>query len=350
MKYFILFIQCCFFSSVIGQHIVLDSVSGNEDAITIIRAGADGVEIQSAPSNGVQIWSAGGNGMEIQNASGDGVEIQNAGGDGVDVLNAGDNGIEIDDAGNNGIFVGGAVNWSMDLRGNKSISSSPAGHIAQIYNESTLTSPDVLALKVGTMTNPTFVSNFITFFRGDDTAIGRIEGDGSGGVTYGTTGADFAECLAPVSKENDIKAGDIVGVYSGKVSLRTQNATSVMVITDRPAVLGNQREEESDDERVSFIGQVYVNVRGPVNAGDWIVASGHEDGTGMAIAPSEITLDHQIVGRAWESNLDTGLNKVNTAVGLDISAAKDAIIRKMDQKINQLQDQINELREMITHE
>ena len=95
----------------------------------------------------------------------------------------------------------------------------------------------MLALKVGRIDNPGSGINFITFYKGDDVRVGRIEGNASGGVLYGTTGADYAECLPRLQEEEVVEAGDIVGVYGGKVSRSTQGAIQLMVITDRPALL-----------------------------------------------------------------------------------------------------------------
>lgn len=57
------------------------------------------------------------------------------------------------------------------------------------------------------------------------------------------------------------------------------------------------------------------------------------DGTAKGIGPLEISLDHKIVGQAWESNDDPGLKKVNTAVGLDFSHVRDELIEKMKEEI-----------------
>ncbi len=348
MKYLIILsVQLCFVTSVIAQQVVIDSVIGTlRDAIQIIYAQDDGIYVFDAGDDGVYVASAGDDGVQVNSAEGDGVYISTAG----------DDGVQVDFAGGDGIVVFGAGGHSLNIQGNKNLGGGigTSGHIAQIYNRNTGTSPDVLALKVGRTATLGGGINFITFYDGSNNGRGRIEGNSSGGVLYGTSGSDFAECLSPLSKEEDIKAGDIVGVYGGKVSLHTHDATSVMVITDRPAVLGNQKEEDSGDERVSFIGQVFVNVRGSVNAGDWIVASGLEDGTGVAVSNAEITLNHQIVGRAWESNPDPGIKKINAAVGLDNSAAKDAIIRDMKEKLKSqkeinrnLQAQIDQLKRLI---
>jgi hypothetical protein len=357
-----------FLSPLAGQHqIEIDSVVGpSRDAIRIEYSGHNGVQINSSGNIGVNVGSTGATGVRVGSTAFSGLYVDNAGTFGVRVGSAGLSGLYVDNAGANGVYVNYAAGdgilvnraqgYSMNIQGSRNLSTGqPSSHIAQIYNYDSGTSPDVLALKVGTTSNPTGASNFITFYKGGDVAIGRIEGNGSGGVLYGTSGADFAECLPMISGDEQIEAGDIVGVYEGKISLKTEVATAVMVITDRPAVLGNQKEDSSSDEKVSFIGQVPVKVRGKVKAGDWIVASGHEDGTAIAISPLHITLDHQIVGRAWETNENNAVKKIMTAIGLDHSEAKDSIIEKMGDKliaqqasIDNLQTQIDELKRLIS--
>ena len=231
------------------------------------------------------------------------------------------------------------MNGMIKIQENKNLSATPAGHIAQIYNTSTGDSPDVLALKVG-KEDPGSGSNFITFFEGDDGALGRIEGNGSGGISFMSGGADFAEFIPIHLDEEDFSAGDVIGIVDGKISFNTANASKVMVITDTPIVIGNQQEDDdSNFQMVGFIGQVAVRVRGKVNAGDWIVASSLNDGTGIGIGPAEITLDHKIVGQAWESNEDPGVKRINTVIGLDHSQAKDLIIEKVKQELKTQQSQ-----------
>mgnify|MGYP005848457017 CR=1 FL=1 len=77
-------------------------------------------------------------------------------------------------------------------------------------------------------------------------------------------------------------------------------------------------EQEAAYELVAFIGQVPVQVRGPVTAGDFIIPSGLDDGSGIAVAPAAITPEQfaQVVGQAWESASDPGLKSVTVAVGL----------------------------------
>ncbi len=228
-------------------------------------------------------------------------------------------------------------------------SAIPANHVAQIENTSTGSSGDVLALKVGFTGNPTDANNFISFFNGDDVGIGRIEGNGSGGIVYGTTGGDYAEALPRLHPDEAIEKGDIVGIFAGKVTKRTTGAQHVMVVSSRPAVLGNQppEGEEAGYENVAFLGQAEVKVRGPVRAGDFILASGQNDGTGVAVAPEALEADDlvRLVGRAWESSDDPGVKRVNVLVGL---TTRDVVIAQQQARIEQLERRLLELERRLT--
>ena len=314
----------------------------------------DGVSVDTAGENGVRVFYAGRSGVVVDKASTYGLYVDSAG-QGVTVNHADAMGVAVDSAGSDGVFVYRAGGYSMNIQGNKNIQGGIDGHIAQIYNRADGGNADVLALKVGKTSNVGVNSNFITFYEGDDDPMGRVEGNGSGGVTYGTSGADYAEYLPVLDQSKSFQPGDLVGVYEGKISHNTLGATQVMVITDRAAVLGNMpRGETHKYQPVSFIGQIPVRVRGQVHAGDWIVAGGSHDGVGMAVTTADVTPGHQIIGRSWESSFDPGVKRVNTVVGLDHSQALMNMIHDQQQQIKQqekinmdLQRQINELKELI---
>jgi hypothetical protein len=213
---------------------------------------------------------------------------------------------------------------------------SLSDHVAAIENTSDGDNADVLALKVG-RSKPGDGNNFVTFFGGDE-AIGQIEGngvlaDGRGCVSYVTTGGDYAEYLPRLCEEETIQSGDIVGVFAGKVTKHTEGAHHVMIITSQPIVLGNMPDEKEKHlyEKVAFIGQVLTQARGPVGAGDYIVPSGENDGTGIAISPEKMTptLYAQIVGRAWEASDQEGFKMINTVVGLPLHDAAAGIMAKL---------------------
>ncbi|MFT5089884.1 MAG: hypothetical protein ACI8PG_004258, partial [Planctomycetota bacterium] len=117
-----------------------------------------------------------------------------------------------------------------------------------------------------------------------------------------------------------IAAGDVVGVFAGKISKRTQGAERVMAISSSPMALGNTpaQAEAHLYEKVGFVGQVPVQVVGAVQAGDYIVVSGSEDGTAVAIAPDQMQPSDfaQVIGRAWQGSDELQAKKINVVVGL----------------------------------
>jgi hypothetical protein len=124
-----------------------------------------------------------------------------------------------------------------------------------------------------------------------------------------------------------------------------------MAIASRPIVLGNAPapEEKALHEKVSFLGQVRIKVRGAVRAGDYLVPSGLHDGTAVAVAPHAVGPQHdgQIVGRAWESAAESGVNLINTAVGLPCAApqaALSSVVIAMQAELRALRAEVAELR------
>ncbi len=239
-------------------------------------------------------------------------------------------------------------------------SSAPEKHVALIENSySTYTRVDILGLKMGSSSNPDSYTNFITFFKGDNTPIGAIEGDGIGGVTLASGSGDYAEYLPIMDPIERFEEGDIVGVYKGKISKVTLNSDFVSAISSRPIVLGNDPGEEKQHlyEKVGFVGTVDVKVKGRVKTGDYIVASGMNDGTGKAVALDEILPRQysQIVGIAWESSENEDLKLVETAIGLSswmapIKKQQEKIdeLEKKLEKMDELEQQILELKEYIS--
>lgn len=168
------------------------------------------------------------------------------------------------------------------------------------------------------------------------------------GVTYESGSADYAEWLERVVPEEQVNAGDIVGVYGGKISKYTGNAKQFMVISTKPAMLGNMPAKGSENlyNKVAFMGQVPVKVRGNVYVGDYILPSGLNDGVGMAVSPDKITADQyrQIVGISWSGSILGGINLVNMAIGLngnnlaDLAFKQEKKISELDKKLAALED------------
>ena len=175
-------------------------------------------------------------------------------------------------------------------------------------------------------------TNFMTFMikstlDGFYQSLGAIEGmvpPADTGITdatlaYSSPERDYAEYIEKMTPSDEFQEGDVVGIYAGKVSHKTKGADQVMAISSTPIVVGNWpgRNETDNHALVAFLGQVPVNVKGVVHKGDFIVSSGEEDGTAVAISPSSVdsSVIDRIVGRSWESSDDAGIKRVNTLVG-----------------------------------
>ncbi len=230
----------------------------------------------------------------------------------------------------------------------ESVSGSPiiGNHVSLIENSSNSGTSNILALKAGYNTGnkgPASSVNFTTFFDGNNSALGAIEGNGSGGVTYKSGSADFAEYLPRLNRDEVIEAGDIVALFAGKISKSTENADQVLVVSTAPLALGNDPGHCRAHlyEKVAFLGQVPVKVKGKVNAGDFIVASGHNNGIGYAVAPALMNHFETVVGVAWESSNNPELKLINTAVGLD---AQKAVLQRQQAKIAVMAAELDELK------
>tara|TARA_B110000503_G_scaffold100489_1_gene150356 strand:+ start:5899 stop:10953 length:5055 start_codon:yes stop_codon:yes gene_type:complete len=156
------------------------------------------------------------------------------------------------------------------------------------------------------------------------------------GVTYQSGSGDYAEWLPKTDPMEQMEAGQIVGLKDGRIMFDTDQVDHVFVISTLPIVLGNVPQEPWRFEKVAFLGQVPVQVRGAVKSGDYIVASGRSDGYGIAVHPSEIRPEDfdQLVGVAWESGLKA-FNTINVAVGLN--AALTANAERLETQVNRIE-------------
>lgn len=160
------------------------------------------------------------------------------------------------------------------------------------------------------------------------------------GVTYESSSGDYAEWLEKTDEDEVFQAGEIVGIVNGKITKNTIDADQLSCISFAPIVLGNKppADKTSLYEKVAFLGQVPVKVIGKVNRGDYIIPSGLNDGTGIAVAPEMMTIDEYLIvlGRTWGESDNEDIKYVNTAIGFD----NDEII-KIIQLENQKQVKLN---------
>lgn len=188
------------------------------------------------------------------------------------------------------------------------------------------------------------VTELASYLAATGTSFDRIRS--KVGVAYksGYDKGDYAEWMLRNPGEPDMVYGEIVGVNGGVVSRNTSAASHYMVVSQNPSFLGKVPAEGTEEnyEKVAFMGQVAVRVFGKVNAGDYILPSGKNDGLGIAVAPNELPIyDYsKIVGKAWETiDNDLPFNLVNVGVGIranDLADKVDEVEKKLDEVVKKL--------------
>jgi hypothetical protein len=225
--------------------------------------------------------------------------------------------------------------------------SIPENHVMLIEDQQP-TNSGVLALKLGD-NNPSTADNLITFFRQDGTAIGRIEAVNATTTRYITSGADFAETLPFADDLQSPEIAEIVPVHHGEIG-NWDKADHFMVVSGEAGFLGNNASDIAGKDprngNIAFIGQLPVVVHGAVEAGDYVLASEANDGTGIAKRADQISVAemHRVVGRAWESNSEEQLKEVNTAVGLDQTSLVVPALARIEERSERLERENAELK------
>lgn len=170
----------------------------------------------------------------------------------------------------------------------------------------------------------------------------------NGGVIYESAYGDYAEYLERQDPNEKLYVADIVGVKGGKISRNTDGAEQFMSISLAPIVLGNMPQDDviHNYDKVGFMGQVPVKVRGKVKSGDYIIPSGRHDGEGLAIAPEdlEIGMISQIVGRSWTSSEHEGMNIINIVVGVKSFEIVE-VLKKERKRLDNLEAMVQALQE-----
>ncbi len=230
--------------------------------------------------------------------------------------------------------------------------------VARIQNTSTDSHSDALHLVLNTQ-DPGTLNDFIVFFGSDGaggaTAVGAIDGDGAGGVNYRSGGADFAEYLP--TELPDLQAGEVVALRQGKLWRDTTDAERLFVISTAPVVTGNSdMNGDKGKALAAFTGQVPVNVTGSAAAGDWLLASGANDGKARAVSPENLkAADYRyIIGRALSRDQH---GKVRALVGLpprDLLAQQQQQIARLEQRLQDQQqlmaDLMQRLQQVAVHQ
>ena len=175
---------------------------------------------------------------------------------------------------------------------------------------------------------------------------GHIYADG----TLHSPAADFAEYLPKRDPAHTLEPGDVVGLFPDGLSKRTAGAQRVLVITTKPIVLGNAPggEGQPGHAAVAMLGQAPVKVRGPVQAGDYLVASG-DDGTAIAIAPAALAVEDygRVVGTALEASHHDGVEAVLTSVGLGNDGLWARALEERETRITALEQRLAKIEAIL---
>jgi hypothetical protein len=115
-----------------------------------------------------------------------------------------------------------------------------------------------------------------------------------------------------------------------------------------PIVLGKMPADSLAHlhEKVGFMGQVPVKVRGVVQSGDYIIPSGLNNGEGIAISPEDLTLDQigMVIGRSWSDSDYEGLNMVNAVIGVKSFEIVE-VLKKEQKRLDDLEVMVQALQE-----
>ena len=168
----------------------------------------------------------------------------------------------------------------------------------------------------------------------------------SAGVTYESGFGDYAEWLERMDPEEKLAVTDVVGVFAGRITKNTGGANQVMVVSFKPVVLGNMPPEGQKHlyEKVAFLGQTLVKIRGPFSKGDLILPSGLNDGTAIAVSREKMASNQweQVLGVSWDQGgplQGGGMSLGNVAVGMSASpmaGVMQAELKRSDARMAEL--------------
>eukprot|EP01043_Picozoa_sp_COSAG02_P010881 COSAG02_NODE_392_length_23227_cov_30.763620_25_plen_726_part_00 len=105
------------------------------------------------------------------------------------------------------------------------------------------------------------------------------------GLQLRSAAGDFAEWHQALDlAELPYTEGSVVGLFGGKISLKTVDADMVAVVSRRALCVGSfpGPDKAVHGDIVAYLGQVPVRVRGQVASGDTLVPSARHDGTAIA--------------------------------------------------------------------
>lgn len=173
----------------------------------------------------------------------------------------------------NGATVLGEASGSSSLKTNIAAYSESSG-AAMIENLASNANADGLVVKLGFTGTGSTTNSFATFLNGNGDIHGKIMSNASSGVTYQTTGVDFAEFFKKQNPDEVIAIGTIVCQGTSGVKPctgQTDASKFVGIVSGAPAVLGGK--EGPDRVIVGLVGQLPVLIdptSEPIAYGDFL--------------------------------------------------------------------------------
>jgi len=135
-----------------------------------------------------------------------------------------------------------------------------------------------------------------------------VEGSISGQLVTPPGSADYAEWFAFLDKDENIGPGMVIQLRSPeqKITLDTSGSGPHMVVSTTPSVAAGVPPSIGGEEPIrgslcAFLGQVPVNVVGPVQCGQYLFPSGKNDGYAIAATYKDYSRENEPLGTAMES-------------------------------------------------
>ncbi|MEZ6255594.1 MAG: hypothetical protein R3B92_02365 [Patescibacteria group bacterium] len=181
-----------------------------------------------------------------------------------------------------------------------------ASFVARFFNDGNAATRQGVLVQGCADTNPSASCNFIEFRDGDGTAVGAVEGNGAGGVSLNTSGADYAELFE--GDRTKVSPGDLLAVdSSGKIVKATPFKTLVGAYSTSPSVVGNWQDGWENNNSlipVGLLGRMRVSFKdtnGQIEVGDPVAVSLTDAGKAVRANTSG-----RILGYALENQKDDG--------------------------------------------
>lgn len=155
------------------------------------------------------------------------------------------------------------------------ITSDPSNPAVAINNSSDSSKASGIQIKLGYTGNGSTSNNYITFLDGQANIKGRIQSNGSGGVTYNTSGSDFAEYF--IKREENYEEGDLISISNSSTVSKTDtpyDSKLIGVVSARAGFAGG--EHGYNKVLVALIGQVPVKISpnsSRIQQGDFLTSS-----------------------------------------------------------------------------